>query len=158
MCSPGMNLCGSHAERRCFNLSIKSFMWLCAQRAVRLALDHFASAVVPFLQRSKSEGRYREVPECGFPLLSAFACYRLSGRRCTQRMTYPVSCCSSFDCGAVPAAHVGDRPQGSIVETTGETIAYKDARLRQSLDGEHHWCSVNGSGSGRTVYLFEPAP
>ncbi|MBZ7927634.1 hypothetical protein [Ensifer adhaerens] len=70
--------------------------------------------------------------------------------------SYPMSCCSNFDCREVPAADIGERPQGFIVNATGETIPYKDSRIRQSPDGEYHWCSTNGSHTGRTICLFVP--
>lgn len=47
-------------------------------------------------------------------------------------------------------------PEGFIVKATGETIPYKDTGIRHLPDGEYHWCSVNGSKSGRTVCLFVP--
>ncbi len=32
----------------------------------------------------------------------------------------------------------------------------RDARIKESPDGEFHWCSVGGSDAGATVCLFVP--
>ena len=88
----------------------------------------------------------------GLFLLSSFA----SAHDAPSGWSYPASCCSNFDCRTVAAADISERPQGFIVNATGETIPYKDVRVRQSPDGEYHWCSVNGSRSGRTIGLFVP--
>ncbi|WP_425299309.1 hypothetical protein [Pseudaminobacter soli (ex Zhang et al. 2022)] len=69
---------------------------------------------------------------------------------------YPFSCCAGFDCRAVPQTAVRERPEGYVIQRTGEVLGYRDARLRDSPDGEFHWCSVAGSDSGRTVCLFVP--
>ena len=88
----------------------------------------------------------------GFCLLSS----PVSAHDALSGWTYPPSCCANFDCREVPAADISERPEGFLVKATGETIPYKDARIRDSPDGEYHWCSVNGSKSGRTVCLFVP--
>ena len=69
---------------------------------------------------------------------------------------YPFSCCSGFDCRSVPQTAIRERPEGYVIQRTGEVLGYKDARLRDSPDGEFHWCSVAGSDSGKTVCLFVP--
>lgn len=70
--------------------------------------------------------------------------------------TYPVTCCSNHDCRLVPASRISERPQGYVVNATGEVIAYGDPKVRHSPDGEFHWCSVNGAEDGRTICLFAP--
>ena len=39
---------------------------------------------------------------------------------------------------------------------TGELIPYSDARVKDSPDGEYHWCSVAGKADGKTICLFVP--
>ena len=70
--------------------------------------------------------------------------------------SYPLSCCSGFDCREVSAAAIGERPEGYVIGRTGEVVAYTDRRLKDSPDGEYHWCSVAGAEDGRTVCLFVP--
>lgn len=72
--------------------------------------------------------------------------------------SYPFSCCSGYDCRAVSAKMISERPEGYRIAYTGEVVAYSDKRLRNSPDGEYHWCSVAGSDDGRTICLFVPPP
>lgn len=69
---------------------------------------------------------------------------------------YPFSCCSGYDCREVPEAAISERPEGYVIEGTGEIVAYQDQRLKDSPDGEFHWCSVAGANDGRTICLFVP--
>jgi hypothetical protein len=69
---------------------------------------------------------------------------------------YPFSCCSGYDCRAVPEAAISERPEGYVIVGTGEVLPYRDARLKDSPDGEFHWCSVAGANDGRTICLFVP--
>ncbi len=70
--------------------------------------------------------------------------------------SYPFSCCSGFDCREVTAEEIGEQPGGYVIEGTGEVLAYSDTRLKDSPDGEFHWCSVAGKADGRTICLFVP--
>ena len=70
--------------------------------------------------------------------------------------SYPLSCCSGFDCREVSASAIRERPEGYVVGPTGEVLAYSDERLKNSPDGEYHWCSVAGADDGRTICLFVP--
>lgn len=70
--------------------------------------------------------------------------------------SYPFSCCSGYDCREVPQAAISERPDGYVIRGTGEVVAYSDARLKDSPDGEYHWCSVAGANDGRTICLFVP--
>lgn len=70
--------------------------------------------------------------------------------------SYPFSCCSGYDCRAVSSQQIGERPEGYVIEGTGEVLAYSDARLKDSPDGEYHWCSVAGADDSRTICLFVP--
>lgn len=70
--------------------------------------------------------------------------------------SYPFACCSGFDCREVPAKAIIERPEGYVIAGTGEVLAYRDSRVRNSPDGAFHWCSVAGANDGRTVCLFVP--
>lgn len=76
--------------------------------------------------------------------------------------TYPFSCCSGYDCRRVGASRSGARitvaetDEGYKISSTGEVLGYGDARLRDSPDGEFHWCSVAGADDSRTICLFVP--
>ncbi|QPC87492.1 hypothetical protein GA830_12600 [Mesorhizobium sp. NBSH29] len=69
---------------------------------------------------------------------------------------YPYSCCSGYDCREVTAKTIAERPEGYIIAGTGEIVGYHDARLRESPDGDYHWCSVAGASDSRTICLFVP--
>lgn len=71
--------------------------------------------------------------------------------------TYPFACCSGYDCREVPKKAISERPQGYVIEGTGEVITYQDTRVKTSPDGEYHWCSVDGADNTRTVCLFVPS-
>lgn len=70
--------------------------------------------------------------------------------------TYPFACCSGYDCREVSDKAISERPEGYVIKGTGEVVGYSDARIKQSPDGEYHWCSVAGSNEGRTICLFVP--
>ena len=70
--------------------------------------------------------------------------------------SYPNSCCSGYDCREVNQTSVKERPEGYLIEGTGEVVGYHDVRLKSSPDGEFHWCSVAGKNDGRTICLFVP--
>jgi len=69
---------------------------------------------------------------------------------------YPFSCCSGFDCREVSSKQVSEKPEGYVIKGTGEVVTYTDARLKDSPDGEYHWCSVAGADDSRTICLFVP--
>ncbi|MBX3567297.1 MAG: hypothetical protein KF914_04520 [Rhizobiaceae bacterium] len=70
--------------------------------------------------------------------------------------SYPFSCCSGYDCRAVPENAISERPEGYVIDGTGEIVGYRDVRLKDSPDGEFHWCSVAGADDSRTICLFVP--
>lgn len=70
--------------------------------------------------------------------------------------SYPFSCCSDFDCRQVEAVAISERPEGYVIKNTGEVVNYTDVRLKNSPDGEYHWCSVAGAKDSRTICLFVP--
>lgn len=70
---------------------------------------------------------------------------------------YPWACCSSMDCQRVDGAAVSERPEGYVIESTGEVVAYADKRVRDSPDGDFHWCAHQaGLDAGHTICLFVP--
>jgi hypothetical protein len=73
-----------------------------------------------------------------------------------QGWSYPFSCCSGYDCREVSSKAISERPEGYVIKGTGEVVAYSDARLKNSPDGEYHWCSVAGADDSRTICLFVP--
>nr|WP_292765486.1 hypothetical protein [Mesorhizobium sp.] len=73
-----------------------------------------------------------------------------------QGWKYPFSCCSGYDCREVSSAKISERPEGYVIKGTGEVVAYSDTRLKDSPDGEYHWCSVAGADDSRTICLFVP--
>ena len=70
--------------------------------------------------------------------------------------SYPFSCCSGYDCRAVSQTSISERPEGYVIKGTGEVVAYSDKRIKNSPDGEYHWCSVAGANDGKTICLFVP--
>lgn len=73
-----------------------------------------------------------------------------------QGWSYPFSCCSGYDCREVPADWVTAGRDGYTIVITGEQLSYGDTRLKDSPDGEYHWCSVAGANNSRTICLFRP--
>ncbi len=73
-----------------------------------------------------------------------------------QGWSYPYSCCSGIDCREVSAKAISERPEGYVIRGTGEVVAYSDTRIKDSPDGEYHWCSVAGANDSRTICLFVP--
>lgn len=70
--------------------------------------------------------------------------------------SYPFACCSGYDCRAVSAKAISEKPEGYVINGTGEMVAMDDTRLRKSPDGDYHWCSVAGLDDSRTICLFVP--
>lgn len=75
--------------------------------------------------------------------------------------SYPWSCCSNQDCrevtGGGAGAFIAERPEGYVVRSTGEVIGYADKRIKNSPDGEYHWCAHQaGLDAGHTICLFVP--
>lgn len=70
---------------------------------------------------------------------------------------YPWACCSNMDCKQVPKEAIKERPEGYVIANTGEVVGYLDKRVRQSPDGEYHWCAHQaGIDAGHTICLFVP--
>ncbi|RWC29939.1 MAG: hypothetical protein EOS70_23295 [Mesorhizobium sp.] len=73
-----------------------------------------------------------------------------------QGWSYPFSCCSGYDCRQVSAASIIEGARGYEILATGELIPMSDTRIKDSPDGQFHWCSVAGAADGRTICLFVP--
>jgi hypothetical protein len=70
---------------------------------------------------------------------------------------YPWACCSNMDCKMVDAKAISERPEGYVIGSTGEVVAYGDKRVKDSPDGEYHWCAHQaGIDAGHTICLFVP--
>ncbi|WP_292312929.1 hypothetical protein [Mesorhizobium sp.] len=70
--------------------------------------------------------------------------------------SYPHSCCSGIDCRQVSDKAISERLEGYVINGTGEVVAYRDGRVKNSPDGVYHWCSVAGADDSRTICLFVP--
>jgi hypothetical protein len=70
--------------------------------------------------------------------------------------TYPWACCHDMDCREVKATSIREGPKGYVIRSTGEVIPMTDSRIKNSPDGEYHWCSVAGRDNTRTICLFVP--
>lgn len=70
--------------------------------------------------------------------------------------SYPFSCCAGYDCRTVPATAIIEGARGYEIRRTGELIDMSDTRIKDSPDGEFHWCSVAGAEDGKTICLFVP--
>lgn len=70
--------------------------------------------------------------------------------------SYPYSCCSGIDCRQVSNRAISERPEGYVINRTGEVVAYSDSRVKNSPDGVYHWCSVAGGNDSKTIRLFVP--
>jgi hypothetical protein len=70
---------------------------------------------------------------------------------------YPWACCSNMDCQEMSDKAISERPEGYVVNRTGEVVAYADKRVKDSPDGLYHWCAHRaGVDAGQTICLFVP--
>jgi len=69
---------------------------------------------------------------------------------------HPLECCSNKDCREISASQISERPEGYVIQPTGERIPYSDHRIRVSPDGVYHWCSMQGRNDSATICLFIP--
>jgi hypothetical protein len=74
-----------------------------------------------------------------------------------QGWSYPFACCANYDCREVSQTSISERPEGYVIKDTGEVVAYRDKRVKDSPDGEFHWCAHQaGLDAGKTICLFVP--
>lgn len=70
--------------------------------------------------------------------------------------SYPWSCCSGQDCRRADG-EVKETPAGYQIAETGEVVPYGDKRIKDSPDGEFHWCRhLTGKDAGKTICLYVP--
>lgn len=71
--------------------------------------------------------------------------------------TYPLACCSDYDCREVADADVLERPGGYVIRMTGEVIPMTSRKIRHSPDGKVHWCcDPKRPKDCKTICLFMP--
>lgn len=97
----------------------------------------------------------RAIPQIAC-LAALLAVSPVAAHEAPKGWTYPFACCSDYDCRAVPVRSVREGPEGYVIDVTGEVLSYGDKRVRNSPDGDFHWCSVAGKNDGRTICLFVP--
>lgn len=72
---------------------------------------------------------------------------------------YPWACCSGNDCKRVDATRVHETESGYVVDGSKdvEPIGYHDKRIKDSPDGDFHWCAHQaGADKDHTICLFVP--
>lgn len=70
---------------------------------------------------------------------------------------YPWNCCALHDCRAALDGEITEGPDGYVVTATGEIVAYRDKRVKDSPDGDMHLCAHQaGIDAGHTICLFVP--
>ena len=88
--------------------------------------------------------------------LSVIVSFPAAAHDAKSGWTYPLACCSDYDCREVADAEVLERPEGYVIKVTGEVIPMTSRKVRPSPDGVFHWCSVAGRNDGKTICLFVP--
>lgn len=89
--------------------------------------------------------------------LPLFAALPALGHDSVKGWAYPYSCCANHDCKEMSTRAISEKPEGYVVNDTGEVVAYADRRIRESPDGLFHWCAHQaGIDAGRTICLFVP--
>lgn len=87
---------------------------------------------------------------------AALGAHPASAHQAPVGWSYPWACCSNQDCQQA-TGNISERPNGYVVAATGEVIPYRDKRVKDSPDGEYHWCAHQaGLDAGRTICLFVP--
>ncbi|WP_246675750.1 hypothetical protein [Mesorhizobium sp. B2-1-2] len=73
-----------------------------------------------------------------------------------QGWKYPFSCCANYDCRAAKDGEISERADGYHTPS-GDVVGYQDKRIKDSPDGEFHWCAHQaGNDAGKTICLFVP--
>jgi hypothetical protein len=71
--------------------------------------------------------------------------------------SYPFACCANYDCRTAHTGEVLEKPEGYVIAGTGEVVPMTDKRVKDSPDGEFHWCAHQaGLDAGKTICLFVP--
>ena len=91
-------------------------------------------------------------------LPAAFLAHPAKAHDAPSGWRYPWECCSKLDCREVESRAISERPEGYVINSTGEVVAYADKRVLNSPDGEYHWCAHRaGLDAGHTICLFVPS-
>jgi hypothetical protein len=91
-------------------------------------------------------------------LPAAFLAHQAKAHDAPSGWRYPWECCSKLDCREVESKAISERPDGYVINSTGEVVAYADKRVLNSPDGEYHWCAHRaGLDAGHTICLFVPS-
>lgn len=73
--------------------------------------------------------------------------------------SYPWACCSGMDCQRISQKSVHEGADGYTIDGSTDTapISYGDKRIKESPDGDFHWCAHRtGIDVGKTICLFAP--
>jgi hypothetical protein len=74
-----------------------------------------------------------------------------------QGWSYPFACCANYDCRTTHTGEVLEKPEGYVIAGTGEVVPMSDKRVKDSPDGDFHWCAHQaGLDAGKTICLFVP--
>src|ERR1041384_7728188 len=74
-----------------------------------------------------------------------------------QGWIYPFACCANYDCRTTHTGEVLEKPEGYVIAGTGEVVPMSDKRVKDSPDGDFHWCAHQaGLDAGKTICLFVP--
>ncbi len=69
---------------------------------------------------------------------------------------YPFACCANYDCRTAQTDEIKEASDGYHTPS-GEVIPMSDKRIKDSPDGEFHWCAhQTGLDAGKTICLFIP--
>ena len=72
---------------------------------------------------------------------------------------YPWACCSNQDCRKLDRKEIKETKIGYEVLPSKDVaaIGYTDKRVKDSPDGDYHWCAHKaGIDAGNTICLFVP--
>ncbi len=69
---------------------------------------------------------------------------------------YDPSCCSGLDCRQISSEDLKEQSDGYFITIGHVTVPYNDRRIRNSPDGNVHWCTANGRDDGKTICLYVP--
>ncbi len=91
------------------------------------------------------------------PVSSAFAHDAAPTAAKPQGWSYPFACCANYDCRTTHTGEVLEKPEGYVIAGTGEVVPMSDKRVKDSPDGDFHWCAHQaGLDAGKTICLFVP--
>lgn len=75
-----------------------------------------------------------------------------------QGWSYDISCCSAIDCREIKSSDVGEVWNGYLIKISKmqEIVPYGSSKVKDSPDGNFHWCSFAGRDDGKTICLYVP--